>query len=276
MGQGKRFGHAGCVQQNPASGWHLTLRARPHRLVVGALLVLVACPANALSFECLPSADAVRQQHPDAWPSWTLRAPGHEGTKCWYAATRSTTHQLPKRIAEPGPAATLDDFDNRVGTAEVKPPLPAESLTPPLGADTPTTIPFTTAIATAAISYDREPIGTIARNATSTAFSVSGGELDQPVTDLRQNELPLRYEPMRVTDQAFSIPALLAALGGALLFASMIAALLATLPTGRRYPIGRKQGIPSPAGDDLLHGIGSSAEANLGQRRRKSAILCLA
>jgi hypothetical protein len=39
---------------------------------------------------CLPSASAVRQNHPGAWPSWTLRAPGHENTICWYAAARTT------------------------------------------------------------------------------------------------------------------------------------------------------------------------------------------
>jgi hypothetical protein len=39
---------------------------------------------------CLASASAVRQNHPGAWPSWTLRAPGHEGTKCWYATGRTT------------------------------------------------------------------------------------------------------------------------------------------------------------------------------------------
>jgi hypothetical protein len=33
---------------------------------------------------CYPSASDVRQSHPGAWPSWTLRAPGHEGTRCWY------------------------------------------------------------------------------------------------------------------------------------------------------------------------------------------------
>jgi hypothetical protein len=38
---------------------------------------------------CLPSASAVLQSHPGGSPSWTLRAPGHEGTKCWYAATRT-------------------------------------------------------------------------------------------------------------------------------------------------------------------------------------------
>ncbi len=41
---------------------------------------------------CLPSASAVRENHPGAWPSWTLRALGHEGTRCWYAGTRATTH----------------------------------------------------------------------------------------------------------------------------------------------------------------------------------------
>jgi hypothetical protein len=41
---------------------------------------------------CFPSASAVREDHPGAWPSWTLRTPGHEGTRCWYAATRATAH----------------------------------------------------------------------------------------------------------------------------------------------------------------------------------------
>jgi hypothetical protein len=41
---------------------------------------------------CYPSAPAVRQDHPDAWPAWTLRAPGHEGTRCWYAKTRAAAH----------------------------------------------------------------------------------------------------------------------------------------------------------------------------------------
>jgi hypothetical protein len=41
---------------------------------------------------CFPSASAARQYHPGGWPSWTLRAPGHEGARCWYAATRATAH----------------------------------------------------------------------------------------------------------------------------------------------------------------------------------------
>jgi hypothetical protein len=39
---------------------------------------------------CFPSASAVRQSNPGGSPSWTLRAPGHEGTKCWHAARRAT------------------------------------------------------------------------------------------------------------------------------------------------------------------------------------------
>jgi hypothetical protein len=49
-------------------------------------------PASVQVSTCLPSASAVRQEYPAAWPSWTLRAAGHEGTKCWYAATLATAH----------------------------------------------------------------------------------------------------------------------------------------------------------------------------------------
>ena len=37
---------------------------------------------------CFPSASAVLQNHPGGWPTWTLKALGHEGTMCWYAAAR--------------------------------------------------------------------------------------------------------------------------------------------------------------------------------------------
>jgi hypothetical protein len=48
---------------------------------------------------CLPSASAVRQSHPQAWPTWTLRAPGHEGTKCWYATTRTADDDRRSEVA---------------------------------------------------------------------------------------------------------------------------------------------------------------------------------
>ncbi len=37
---------------------------------------------------CFASASAVLQDHPGAWPTWTLKAPGHEGITCWFAAAR--------------------------------------------------------------------------------------------------------------------------------------------------------------------------------------------
>src|SRR5580704_14891502 len=49
---------------------------------------------------CLPSASAVRQDHPGAWPSWTLRALGHEGSKCWHPANRVATRN--NRSGVPG------------------------------------------------------------------------------------------------------------------------------------------------------------------------------
>jgi hypothetical protein len=49
--------------------------------------------AGRYNSTCFPSASAVRQNHPGAWPSWTLRAPGHESTRCWYAATRTKSHK---------------------------------------------------------------------------------------------------------------------------------------------------------------------------------------
>jgi hypothetical protein len=42
--------------------------------------------ANQYDASCLPSASAVLQTHRGGWPTWTLKAPGHEGTQCWYAA----------------------------------------------------------------------------------------------------------------------------------------------------------------------------------------------
>jgi hypothetical protein len=44
--------------------------------------------ASAHDPSCFPSASAVLQNHPGGWPTWTLKAPGHEGAMCWYAAAR--------------------------------------------------------------------------------------------------------------------------------------------------------------------------------------------
>jgi hypothetical protein len=66
-------------------------RTRCIGLVVGAL-ALCASSASARGLACVESADAVRRQYPGAWPSWTLRAAGQEGRKCWYASTRASAH----------------------------------------------------------------------------------------------------------------------------------------------------------------------------------------
>jgi hypothetical protein len=58
---------------------------------IAALLTFASLDAHA--FVCLPSAEAVKQQDPGAWPSWTLRAPGFEGKKCWYPSTRGAAHE---------------------------------------------------------------------------------------------------------------------------------------------------------------------------------------
>ena len=44
--------------------------------------------ASGHDASCFPSASAVLQNHPGGWPTWTLKAPGHEGTMCWYASAR--------------------------------------------------------------------------------------------------------------------------------------------------------------------------------------------
>ena len=57
-------------------------------LTCSSALLLSASIEEVDASQCLPSAASVRQQHPGAWPSWTIRMPGHTGAKCWYPATR--------------------------------------------------------------------------------------------------------------------------------------------------------------------------------------------
>jgi hypothetical protein len=44
--------------------------------------------ANQHDASCFSSASAVLQNHARGRPTWTMSAPGHEGTQCWYAAAR--------------------------------------------------------------------------------------------------------------------------------------------------------------------------------------------
>jgi hypothetical protein len=69
---------------------------------------MVFASYDAIAFVCLPSAEAVRQQDSAAWPSWTLRAPGFEGKKCWYASTRAAAHDHEKLPAQE-PAVVISE-----------------------------------------------------------------------------------------------------------------------------------------------------------------------
>ena len=85
----------------PSSGTHGTEknchiggRGTAIRMIMPWLIATSAMfgSSQASAFTCFSSADEVRHENPGAWPSWTLRAPGHEGTKCWYASTRAAAH----------------------------------------------------------------------------------------------------------------------------------------------------------------------------------------
>jgi hypothetical protein len=80
--------------------------------------VALACWASLASATlCLPSASAVREGYPGAWPSWTLRAEGHEGAKCWYPATRPTAAGHPREAPSQVEAPTQVETPSQVQAA---------------------------------------------------------------------------------------------------------------------------------------------------------------
>jgi hypothetical protein len=93
-------------------------------------LALFASSANAHESPCFSSADAVRREHPDAWPSWTVRARGHEGTKCWYASARANARDLRGADKKRGPSEfsdlpseTKNDLNARSPSQQTRSPL---------------------------------------------------------------------------------------------------------------------------------------------------------
>lgn len=88
--------------------------------------VLLCCSSASVLFAssaaaspCLPSASAVRQEYPGSWPSWTLRASGNEGVKCWYpsisvaARDRQTDMARPLGASQAAGAARVSTPSNR-------------------------------------------------------------------------------------------------------------------------------------------------------------------
>jgi hypothetical protein len=55
------------------------------------------------SSQCLPSAEAVRQQYPGSWASWTTRVAGHKGERCWFPAMRENhSHHVETALRHAG------------------------------------------------------------------------------------------------------------------------------------------------------------------------------
>jgi hypothetical protein len=60
-------------------------------------------PLSAISRHdpsCFPSASAVLHNNPGGWATWTLRALGHEGVMCWYAAARHRVSDHRSRVSD--------------------------------------------------------------------------------------------------------------------------------------------------------------------------------
>src|SRR5215470_3952635 len=81
------------------------------------LLLLLPCPAVAYlaaslgdvsaSSQCLSSPEAVRQEYPGSWPSWTTHAANHKGTKCWFPAMRENhSHHIETLLRKTAEAPT--------------------------------------------------------------------------------------------------------------------------------------------------------------------------
>src|ERR1700693_4990557 len=236
MGRGSGRGHVRCVpdghgqdtrkrgREQPAHTWYIGSGwCLKWSFVLGALVAFFVSLTNAWAVECLPSAETVRQQHPEGWPSWTLRARGHEGAKCWYAATRSTAHQHPKETAAP---ETVPEppraFTSRNGLREQYPA--SRTPSPLLPSFEAASLPLTTGTTTEATSEDNERSRAIARVAANVESSVKVDEANY-LAELPRDGLPAPFSiasgPVPATDRAFTIPRLVAVFGSALVFASL-------------------------------------------------------
>jgi hypothetical protein len=98
------------------------------------LLLLLSCPAVvylaasledvSASSQCLSSAEAVRQEYPGSWPSWTTHAANHKGTKCWFPAMRENHSRhietLLRKTAEAATPKTAETQTQTNKTAEAQ------------------------------------------------------------------------------------------------------------------------------------------------------------
>jgi DNA-binding transcriptional regulator YdaS (Cro superfamily) len=88
--------------------------------------------ASGHDASCFSSAAAVLQNHPRAWPTWTLKAPGHEGTLCWYAAARPRGSDHRPRVSDHrGEMARTQETVGTTETTENKVSAPPAPYTRP-------------------------------------------------------------------------------------------------------------------------------------------------
>jgi hypothetical protein len=119
----------GIGQPPPAKGSGVTVASRDDAASLAPTAALPIKPTEAKPPEkqlsavsghdpsCFPSASAVLQNYPGGSPSWTLRAPGHQGTQCWHAAARPRASDRQREM--------MSTEQEIVGTAEnwLSPPL---------------------------------------------------------------------------------------------------------------------------------------------------------
>ena len=92
--------------------WMSTSIQMSWRLLLPVCVMLTSVP-DGNAFTCFASADSVRQENPMAWPSWTLRAPGREGTKCWYPSTRAMARDHRKLFVAETDGVDSNEQSNR-------------------------------------------------------------------------------------------------------------------------------------------------------------------
>jgi hypothetical protein len=72
------------------------------------------------SSQCLSSPEAVRQEYPGSWPSWTTRAPNHKGTKCWFPAMRENHSRHIETLLRKSAEAHADPQTKEAQTKEAQ------------------------------------------------------------------------------------------------------------------------------------------------------------
>jgi hypothetical protein len=106
--------------------------------VVGVLALWTSLASARNVAACLTSAEAVRQEYPGAWPSWTLRAAGQEGTKCWYPSTRAGAHDHRSPVVSARSAiAASKAIEQDAATEGFDPPRRIAPPLPSMSADVP-------------------------------------------------------------------------------------------------------------------------------------------